>query len=30
MPLWGWFIYDVCVAAVEGDVHHASPGGFAN
>jgi ubiquinone/menaquinone biosynthesis C-methylase UbiE len=21
---WGWFIYDVCVAAVEGDVHHAS------
>ena len=22
--LWGWFIYDVCVAAVEGDVHHAS------
>ncbi len=22
--LWGWFIYDVCVASVEGDVHHAS------
>jgi ubiquinone/menaquinone biosynthesis C-methylase UbiE len=22
--LWGWFIYDVCVARVEGDVHHAS------
>jgi ubiquinone/menaquinone biosynthesis C-methylase UbiE len=22
--LWGWFIYDVCVAKVEGDVHHAS------
>ena len=22
--LWGWFIYDVCVAGVEGDVHHAS------
>jgi ubiquinone/menaquinone biosynthesis C-methylase UbiE len=21
---WGWLIYDVCVAAVEGDVHHAS------
>jgi ubiquinone/menaquinone biosynthesis C-methylase UbiE len=21
---WGWFIYDVCVAHVEGDVHHAS------
>jgi ubiquinone/menaquinone biosynthesis C-methylase UbiE len=21
---WGWFIFDVCVAAVEGDVHHAS------
>jgi ubiquinone/menaquinone biosynthesis C-methylase UbiE len=21
---WGWFIYDVCVAAVEGGVHHAS------
>jgi hypothetical protein len=21
---WGWFIYDVCVARVEGDVHHAS------
>lgn len=26
--LWGWFIYDVCVAAVEGDVHHASAGRF--
>jgi ubiquinone/menaquinone biosynthesis C-methylase UbiE len=22
--LWGWFIYDVCVATVEGEVHHAS------
>lgn len=22
--LWGWFIYDVCVAGVEGAVHHAS------
>jgi SAM-dependent methyltransferase len=21
---WGWFIFDVCVAGVEGDVHHAS------
>lgn len=21
---WGWFIYDVCVATVEGEVHHAS------
>jgi ubiquinone/menaquinone biosynthesis C-methylase UbiE len=21
---WGWFIYDVCVAGLEGDVHHAS------
>jgi ubiquinone/menaquinone biosynthesis C-methylase UbiE len=21
---WGWFIYDVCVTAVEGDVRHAS------
>jgi ubiquinone/menaquinone biosynthesis C-methylase UbiE len=21
---WGWFIFDVCVATVEGDVHHAS------
>ncbi len=21
---WGWFIYDVCVAGVEGDVLHAS------
>jgi SAM-dependent methyltransferase len=24
--LWGWFIYDVCVVAVEGDVRHASAG----
>ena len=22
--LWGWLIFDVCVARVEGDVHHAS------
>jgi len=22
--LWGWFIFDVCVAGVEGDVRHAS------
>jgi hypothetical protein len=22
--LWGWFIYDVCVAYREGAVHHAS------
>jgi ubiquinone/menaquinone biosynthesis C-methylase UbiE len=22
--LWGWFIYDVCVAGIEGAVHHAS------
>ena len=22
--LWGWFVYDICVAAVEGDVRHAS------
>ncbi len=22
--IWGWFIFDVCVATVEGDVHHAS------
>ena len=22
--VWGWFIYDVCVAGVEGEVHHAS------
>ncbi len=22
--LWGWFIFDVCVATVEGAVHHAS------
>jgi ubiquinone/menaquinone biosynthesis C-methylase UbiE len=21
---WGWFIYDICVAGVEGAVHHAS------
>ncbi|RUL83382.1 class I SAM-dependent methyltransferase [Tautonia sociabilis] len=21
---WGWFIYDVCVETVEGDVHHCS------
>ena len=21
---WGWFIYDVCVEGVEGEVHHAS------
>jgi ubiquinone/menaquinone biosynthesis C-methylase UbiE len=21
---WGWFIYDVCVASIEGNVHHAS------
>jgi ubiquinone/menaquinone biosynthesis C-methylase UbiE len=21
---WGWFIFDVCVAAVEGNIHHAS------
>lgn len=21
---WGWFIYDICVAGVEGSVHHAS------
>jgi ubiquinone/menaquinone biosynthesis C-methylase UbiE len=26
--LWGWFIYDVCVAGVEGDVHHASSSRF--
>ena len=26
---WGWFIYDVCVAGVEGDVHHASSAGSA-
>ncbi|MDB5352940.1 MAG: methylase involved in ubiquinone/menaquinone biosynthesis [Planctomycetota bacterium] len=25
---WGWFIYDVCVAHVEGAVHHASAGRF--
>lgn len=22
--LWGWFIFDLCVATVEGNVHHAS------
>ena len=22
--LWGWFIYDCCVATVEGEVHHCS------
>jgi ubiquinone/menaquinone biosynthesis C-methylase UbiE len=22
--IWGWFIYEVCVAAVEGAVHHCS------
>jgi ubiquinone/menaquinone biosynthesis C-methylase UbiE len=21
---WGWFIFDVCVASIEGEVHHAS------
>lgn len=21
---WGWFIYDVCVAGIEGEVHHCS------
>jgi hypothetical protein len=21
---WGWFIYDVCVETVEGNVHHCS------
>jgi ubiquinone/menaquinone biosynthesis C-methylase UbiE len=26
---WGWFIYDVCVACVEGDVHHASSRRFS-
>jgi ubiquinone/menaquinone biosynthesis C-methylase UbiE len=25
--LWGWLIYDVCVAAVEGEVHHVSAPG---
>jgi SAM-dependent methyltransferase len=24
---WGWFIYDICVAAVEGDVRHVSARG---
>jgi ubiquinone/menaquinone biosynthesis C-methylase UbiE len=23
---WGWLIYDVCVATIEGEVHHASAG----
>jgi ubiquinone/menaquinone biosynthesis C-methylase UbiE len=27
---WGWFIYDVCVAGVEGSVHHASRLRFRN
>lgn len=27
---WGWFIYDVCVAGVEGEVHHASARRFRN
>jgi ubiquinone/menaquinone biosynthesis C-methylase UbiE len=26
--LWGWFIYDVCVAGVEGEVRHASAARF--
>ncbi len=26
--LWGWFIYDVCVAHLEGGVHHASKARF--
>lgn len=26
--LWGWLIYDVCVAAVEGEVRHASAARF--
>jgi SAM-dependent methyltransferase len=26
--LWGWIIYDVCVAGVEGDVRHASAARF--
>ncbi len=26
--LWGWLIYDVCVAGVEGDVRHASAARF--
>jgi len=26
--LWGWFIYDMCVAGVEGDVRHASAARF--
>ena len=26
--LWGWFIYDVCVVAVEGDVRHVSARGL--
>jgi len=28
--LWGWLIYDVCVAAVEGDVHHVSARGVGD
>ncbi len=28
--LWGWFIYDVCVAGVEGDVLHASSSRIRN
>jgi ubiquinone/menaquinone biosynthesis C-methylase UbiE len=27
---WGWFIYDVCVATVEGEVRHASAREFRN
>jgi ubiquinone/menaquinone biosynthesis C-methylase UbiE len=27
---WGWLIYDVCVAGIEGDVHHASARRFHN
>lgn len=26
--VWGWLIYDVCVATVEGDVHHVSARGL--
>ena len=26
--MWGWLIYDVCVATVEGDVRHVSARGF--
>jgi hypothetical protein len=25
---WGWFIYDICVATIEGNVHHASARSF--